>query len=219
MNNRENAIKAIEESKIIGIIRGLAGEPLLKTVSAMVEGGVKIVECPLDHSGKVPYSVTMENVKMLSKEFAGKLHVGVGTVLTVEQVELAKENGAELIFSPDTFEPVIKRTRELGLISVPGAFTPTECANAHRFGADFVKLFPNSEVKPSYLKAISLPLPHIKFLLFGGVNIDNMAEYLSVGAKGFGIATAIVDKKLINEGNFNAIKELSEKFIKTVKQY
>ena len=93
MNNRENTIKAIEESKIIGIIRGLEGETLLKTVSAMVEGGVKIVELPLDHSGKVPYSVTMENVKILSKEFVGKLHVGVGTVLTVEQVELAKENG------------------------------------------------------------------------------------------------------------------------------
>ena len=217
MKNRENTIKAIEESKIIGIIRGLEGETLLKTVSAMVEGGIKVVEFPLDHSGKVPYSVTMENVKMVSKEFAGKLSVGVGTVLTEEQVDLAKENGAELIFSPDTFEPVIKRTRELGLVSVPGAFTPTECANAHRFGADFVKLFPNSEVKPSYLKAISLPLPHIKFLLFGGVNIDNMAEYLSIGAKGFGIATAIVNKKLIGEGDFTAITEITEKFINAVK--
>ena len=72
------------------------------------------------------------------------------------------------------------------MVSMPGVFTPTEAANAHRFGADFAKLFPNSEVNISYLKALTVPLSHIKFLAVGGVNHENVTDYFAAGAKGIG---------------------------------
>ncbi len=112
----------------------------------------------------------------------------------------------------DCYEGVIKKTRELGMVSIPGAFTPTEAANAHRFGADFVKLFPNSEVKISYLKALVAPLSHVKFLAVGGVNHENMRDYLNAGARGVGVATAIADKKAIFSGNYEEITERARLF-------
>ncbi len=126
--------------------------------------------------------------------------------MTEEQVHLAHESGAEFIISPDTSREIIELTRALGMVSMPGAFTPTEAANAHRWGADFVKLFPNSEVKISYLKALAAPLSHIRFLAVGGVNEGNIADYLRAGAVGFGIASGIVSRALVDEGKWDEIE-------------
>ena len=207
--NRAEVIQAIEEHKIIVILRGLNTEQLVKTVEAMEKGGIRLVEVTFDQSGKISDEETAANIRTLAQTFAGRIRVGAGTVMTAKQAEMACEAGAEFIISPDTYEEVIRRTRELGMVSLPGAFTPTEAANAHRYGADFVKLFPNSEVGISYLKALMAPLSHIRFLAVGGVNEKNMAEYLNAGAKGIGVATGIVNKKHIAEGNYDAVTELA----------
>ena len=184
-------------------------EQLVKTVDAMEKGGIRLVEVTFDQSKKIPDEQTAENIRVLSETFEGRVMVGAGTVMTVEQAELAHKAGAKFIISPDAYEPVIRRTVELGMVSMPGILTPTEAANAHRWGADFVKLFPNSEMKPSYLKALVVPLSHIRFLAVGGVNADNIKEYLDAGAKGVGVATSIVNKTLIAEGNYEEITKLA----------
>lgn len=202
---RESIISAVEKSKIVVILRGLTTEQLVNTVEAMYKGGIRLVEVTFDQSKKIPDEQTAANIKTLSEKFEGRVLVGAGTVMSTEQVELAHAAGAKFIISPDAYEPVIRRTVELGMVSMPGIFTPTEAANAHRWGADFVKLFPNSEMKPSYLKALAVPLSHIRFLAVGGVNADTIAEYLSVGASGVGVATSIVNKQSIAEGNWDDI--------------
>ena len=207
--SHQAVIDAILENKIIVILRGLNAEQLLKTVQAMEEGGIRMVEVTFDQSGKISDEQTAANIRTLVETFAGRVRVGAGTVMTAKQAEMAYEAGAEFIISPDTYEEVIRRTRELGMVSLPGAFTPTEAANAHRYGADFVKLFPNSEVGISYLKALMAPLSHIRFLAVGGVNEKNMMEYLNAGAKGIGVATGIVNKKHIADGNYAAVTELA----------
>lgn len=209
---REAVLAATEAGKIIVILRGLTPEQLMNTVGAMEQGGIRMVEVTFDQSGKISDDQTAANIKMLAEAFSGRVHVGAGTVMSVEQVELARGAGAEFIISPDCYEPVIRRTRELGMVSMPGCFTPTESANAHRFGADYVKLFPNSEVGITYLKALMAPLSHVKFLAVGGVNENNMMDYLNAGAHGIGIATGIVNKKMIAEGNYAGITELARKY-------
>ncbi len=206
---REQIISNIERSKIVVIMRGMATEQLVKTVDAMEKGGIRLVEVTFDQSKTIPDEQTAENIKVLSETFEGKVMVGAGTVMTVEQVELAHKAGAKFIISPDAYEPVIRRTVELGMVSMPGIFTPTEAANAHRWGADFVKLFPNSEMKVSYLKCLTVPLSHIRFLAVGGVNADNIKDYLDAGAKGVGVATSIVNKGLIAEGKYEEITKLA----------
>lgn len=211
--NRQEVINSISKNKIIVIIRGLSKEQLIGSVGAMVKGGIRLVELPFDASGKTPDEEICENVKLLKENFASQgVHVGVGTVLNTKQVALAKKAGAEYIISPDCNKAVVKKTRRLGLVSIPGCFTPTEASTAHRYGADFIKLFPNSEVKISYLKAISLPLAHIRFLAVGGVNAENFKDYLDAGICGIGVATAIVNKALINEGKYDEITKLAQSF-------
>ena len=212
MLNREEIIKDIEKNKIIVIMRGFTEKQLINSVAAMEKGGIRLVEVTFDQAKTVSDEVTAANIRALKNHFEGKVRIGAGTVMTEEQVELAYKAGAEFIISPDCYEGVIRKTRELGMVSIPGVFTPTEAANAHRYGADFAKLFPNSEVKISYLKALAVPLSHIKFLAVGGVNSDNMKEYLDAGAKGIGIATAIADKKSIFNGDYAEITRRAKLF-------
>lgn len=212
MLNREEIIKDIEKNKIVVIMRGFSTEQLICAVEAMEKGGIRLVEVTFDQTGTVSDESTAENIRALKERFEGRVRIGAGTVMTEKQVELAFNAGAEFIISPDCCEGVIQKTRELGMVSMPGVLTPTEAANAHRFGADFAKLFPNSEVGISYLKALVVPLSHIKFLAVGGVTSENMMDYLNAGAKGIGVATAIADKKAIFAGDYEEITRRAKLF-------
>ena len=213
MLDREQIINAVERNKIIVILRGFTDQDqLVRTVQAMEEGGIKLVEVTFDQSGVISDEKTAENIRLLSEKFAGRVRVGAGTVMSEAQVEIAYRAGAEFIISPDCYEPVIRKTKALGMISMPGAFTATEAANANRYGADFVKLFPNSEMKVSYLKALIAPLSHIKFLAVGGVTAENLQSYLVAGAKGVGVASAIADKKAIAAGDYQEITRKAREF-------
>jgi len=102
------------------------------------------------------------------------------------------------------------------MVSIPGALTPTEIQNAHRYGADFVKLFPITSMGSAYIKAVKAPLSHIQFLAVGGIDENNMSEYLRAGVCGFGIGSNIVDKKLVEAGDFAAITELAKKYTSVI---
>ena len=154
---------------------------------------------------------------MLAEHFADRMYIGAGTVLTPYQVELTKKAGGRFIISPDCFEDVIKKTTELEMVSMPGALTPTEAQSAARAGADFVKLFPISDLGPAYFKAIKAPLSHIKFIAVGGVNEDNIQEYLDAGVCGFGLGSNIINKKMIAENDYTGITELAKKYVAKVK--
>lgn len=212
MLNREEIIKDVEKNKIIVILRGLTEEQLVNTVDAMEKGGIKLVEVTFDQSKKVSDEVTASNIRLLKEKFAGRVRIGAGTVMTKKQVKMACKAGAEFIISPDCNKGVIRKTKRLKMVSMPGVFTPTEASNAYHYGADFVKLFPNSEVNVSYLKALITPLSHIKFLAVGGVNANNLKEYLDAGAKGVGVATAIADKKLIAVSDYEEITRRAKTF-------
>lgn len=212
MLNREQILKDIEKHKIVVILRGFTEEQLVNTVEAMEQGGIRLVEVTFDQTGTVSDETTASYIRTLREKFAGRVHVGAGTVMTEKQVKCAYKAGAEFIISPDCNKKVIKTTRRLGMVSMPGALTPTEAANAHRWGADFVKLFPNSEFKISYFKALTVPLSHIKFLAVGGVNAENLTDYLAAGAKGVGVATAIANKDAIFAGNYAEVTERAKAF-------
>ena len=206
-------IEKIKEGKIIVIVRGVARENLIPLAEAMYAGGIRLLECTYDASEKIPDEEIAANIEMLAKHFEGRMLIGAGTVIRERQVVLTKSAGGKFIISPDTNAEIIKKTKELGLVSIPGAITPTEVAFAYRTGADFVKLFPiDLYGGAKYIKTLRAPLSHIPLLAVGGVNPDNMAEFLSAGAVGLGIGSGVVDKKLIEEGNFEKITELAKRY-------
>ena len=215
---REELIKLIEKEKVIVIVRGVEKEKLIPLVEAMYLGGIRVLEITYSANGAISDEETAENIKFLCEKYAGKMYIGAGTVLTKKQVELTYKAGGKFIVSPDTCPEVIKKTRKLGLVSIPGALTPSEMQIAHKNGADFIKIFPITNLGLSYFKAVKAPLSHLKMLAVGGVNETNIVEYLKAGINGFGLGSNIVDKKLVDNNDFEAITELAKKYVSIVKE-
>lgn len=209
---REEVIKRINETKLICIVRGVYGEDCLNLARALCAGGIELLEVTFDQNHPESLSRTSDTVKLLLKELNEKMFFGAGTVTTLEMLGLAVKAGAQFIVSPNTNEQIIKKTREYGLVSLPGAMTPTEILNAHNYGADFVKVFPATELGPAYFKAVLAPLNHIKLLAVGGVSEKNIHDYLKVGVAGFGCGGNLVNKEWIKNGEFDRITELARAF-------
>ena len=175
------------------------------------------MEITYDATGKTTDEETAENIRMLCEHFDGRMFIGAGTVLTPRQAELTKAAGGEFIISPNVDESVLRKTRELSMVSMPGALTPSEIQNAHIFGADFVKLFPITNMGVSYVKAITAPLSHIKLLAVGGISLDNMVDYKNAGVCGFGLGSNIIDKKALADGDYEKITNLAKKYSEAAK--
>lgn len=206
---------AIEKDKIIAIIRSVEKESIVPLATALINGGIRWIETTFAQG--TDDEETSEKIRILSEAFTGKAHIGAGTVLTERQVELTKAAGGKFIISPDVNEKVIKKTKELGLISIPGALTPTEITAALSFGADFVKIFPAGSMGAGYIRAIRAPLSNVKLLAVGGINTENLAEFLRAGVCGFGIGTNIVDKVMLAENNYKGITELAKRYVEGVR--
>ncbi len=214
---RNEIIRAVSEEKLVVIVRGVARDKLIPLTEAMYAGGVSLLEITYSANGSVSDEETADSIKMLADHFKGRMFIGAGTVLTEKQVELTAKAGGGFIISPDTNVEIIKKTRELSLVSMPGALTPTEIMTAHNAGADFVKLFPIDNLGVGYVKAIKAPLSQIKMLAVGGVGLDNIPEYKKLGIAGFGIGSSIIDKNMIENGDFDGITALAKKYVDLIK--
>ncbi|MBE5761241.1 MAG: MBL fold metallo-hydrolase [Clostridiales bacterium] len=216
-NSMENTLSLVLKEKMIIIVRGVEREKLIPFAKAVYNGGARIIECTFDPTGAASDDEIAENIKLLAEHFGDKMLIGAGTVLTEKQVELTKKAGGKFIISPDTNPQVITKTKKEKLVSIPGALTPSEAIAAHNAGADFVKLFPIGRMGSGYIKDVKAPLSHIKFLAVGGVNAENIAEYLKNGASGVGIGSDIANKKLIAENKFEEIENTTRKYIEAIK--
>lgn len=205
-------IEQIEKSKVIVIVRGVAKEDLIPLAEAMYQGGIRLVECTYDAKGTIPDEEIASRIQMLAEHFDGKMLIGAGTVLTEKQVRLTAQAGGKFIISPDTDPAVIACTKECGLVSIPGALTPTEVAGAVKAGADFVKVFPVDVFGPNYIKTLKAPLSNGRLLAVNGITAENMGTYLEAGACGVGVGSGIVNKKMIEEGDFAGITALAKKY-------
>lgn len=215
---RNEVINAVNNEKLIVIVRGIKKEKLIPLAEAMYSGGVRLLEVTYSANGSVSDEETADMIKMLADHFNGRMLIGAGTVLNEYQVELTAKAGGTFIISPDVCPEVIKKTKALGLVSMPGALTPTEIQTAHKAGADFVKIFPAGNLGADYVKSIMAPLSHIKMLAVGGINLDTLPEYKKIGVAGFGLSSNIIDKKKVDEGDFAAITVLAEKYVSLIKE-
>ena len=202
---RETVIASIEREKVIAIVRGAGAEACRKVADALYQGGIRLMEITFDQNHPDSFPATAGAIAGIAKTYEGRMLVGAGTVTTPELVDLTARAGGRYIISPDVNEAVIRRTRELGLVSLPGAMTPTEILTAHRAGADFVKVFPAGELGTGYLKAVRAPISHVKLLAVGGINERNAAAFLKAGAVGLGVGGNLANKEWIAAGDFDKI--------------
>lgn len=174
------------------------------------------MEVTYDQKAPDSWKSTAQAIGDVAKAFDGRLLVGAGTVTTPEMVKLTQVAGGQFIISPDTNVDVIRRTRELDLVSMPGALTPSEILAAHSAGADIVKLFPAANLGPGYLKAVRAPISHVKIMAVGGVNEENIGEFLAAGAVGAGIGGNLANRAWIEEGRFDKITQTARALVAAV---
>ena len=210
-------INSIKENKLIAIVRGVEPETCIRIAQALYDGGFRLMEITYDQKHPETWENTARAIGAVAEAFAGKMYIGAGTVTCPELVELTHKYGGQFIISPDVYEAVITRTCELGMVSIPGALTPTEVTTAHRAGADFVKLFPAGVLGPDYLKAIKAPISHVDLLVVGGVNEKNVASFLAAGAVGAGIGGNLVNAAWVKANEYEKITETARLLVDSVK--
>lgn len=213
---REEIIQTVDKEKIIAIVRGVSPDKIHCVAKALYSGGIRLMEVTFDQANPDKFIDTCNAISAIAKEFGRKMYVGAGTVTSPKLVDMAHEAGALFIVSPDCNPSVIRRTRELGMVSMPGAMTPTEILAAHEAGADYIKLFPVGNLGASYVKAVCAPISHLKMLAVGGVNATNVKDFLDAGCCGAGIGGNLANKKWIAAGEFDKITEVAKEICASI---
>lgn len=186
MTAQDKFMQALADCPLVAILRGIRPDEAEAIGDALYEGGIRIMEVPLNSPD--PF----ESISRMSKRMGARAVVGAGTVLNVEQVEKVRAAGGSLIVSPSTKVAVIEASVAAGMVSCPGYFTPSEAFTAIDAGAHALKLFPAEALTPAVVKAQRAVLPkHIPLLVVGGVKSDAMAPWLAAGANGFGLGSGV----------------------------
>ncbi len=152
-------------------------------------------------------------IRAARQQYPDTLNVGAGTVCSEADLALALAAGAQFIVSPVVNKKVLKACVKEGVPIFPGAFTPSEIYKAWSLGASMVKVFPTTQLGPGYIRDIKAPLNQIKLLPTGGITLHNMSDFLQAGASGFGIGSHLFDKQLIDEKNWDGLKNHFQLFI------
>ena len=210
MNGKQDNLATLHRTKIIAIVRARQSRELLEVVEAIHAGGVRVVEIAMNTPG------ALEIVAEVKRRLGEKILVGAGTVLDSEAAAAAIRAGAQFVLSPVFRADMIAACRRYGCIVIPGALTPTEILAAWESGADLVKVFPTSQVGPSYIKAIKAPLPQVDLVAVGGVDQHNAAEFIAAGCAAVGVGSALISPRLVEQRDFEGLKQRAEQFVRAV---
>jgi 2-dehydro-3-deoxyphosphogluconate aldolase/(4S)-4-hydroxy-2-oxoglutarate aldolase len=210
---KPDALAKVHSTGIIAVIRAASGELLADVAEALVAGGVEVME--------VTFTVPKAHqvLEQVSQRLGDRILLGAGTVLDPETARIALLSGAEFIVSPTVNVDVIKLCRRYDKLVLPGALTPTEVLTAWEAGADIVKIFPSDLTGPAYLKALAGPLPQVRMMPTGGVNLQTAAEFLKAGAFALGIGGSLVDPKAVAAGDLKKIETLARQYVEIVRQH
>jgi 2-dehydro-3-deoxyphosphogluconate aldolase/(4S)-4-hydroxy-2-oxoglutarate aldolase len=203
-------LQAILEHKIVAILRGIHPDHVMDIAGALQEGGIRLLEITLNS----PDALSM--ISRVSAIQGGQLYVGAGTVLDAKQARSAIDAGARFILSPTLDAETIAQTKQMGAVSIPGAFTPTEILSAWRNGAEIIKVFPASAGIP-YFRDLRGPLPFIPLMPTGGVNMENIAEFQKAGAVAFGIGSGLVrSEPQLTDAYLQQLKEKAAAYVHAI---
>lgn len=202
----------ILNSGVVAILRAPTGEKLVDAAEALLAGGVDVLE--------VTFTVPAAHrvLEKVADRLGDKILLGAGTVLDGETARIALLSGAEFLVAPTVARPVIEVARRYDKVVMPGALTPTEVLAAWEAGADIVKVFPSDITGPGYLKALRGPLPQIRLMPTGGVNLDTAADYLRAGACALGIGGSLVEPKALAAGDMKRIESLARQYVEIIRQ-
>jgi 2-dehydro-3-deoxyphosphogluconate aldolase / (4S)-4-hydroxy-2-oxoglutarate aldolase len=210
--SKELDLQRVLDSGIVAVVRSPDSAQLVQVAQALADGGVHVIEITMT----VPDALDV--LRQVRRALGGRVLLGAGTVLDAETARAVILAGAEYVVSPTVNVEVIRLCHRYDKLVMPGAFTPTEILTAWEAGADIVKVFPADVVGPAFFKALRGPLPQIRLMPTGGVDLNTAAAFLQAGACCLGIGGQLADPKAIAERNFDRIRDLARQYTAIVKQ-
>lgn len=215
MDRKESVKTCIEKTRVVAIIRGMAPDVCARLAGAYRDGGIRVVEVAFDQCTGPADAVAA--IKSIKSKFPD-MFVGAGTVVAGEQLDLAIDAGAAFIVTPNCNPSIIHQAAAAGLVTMPGAFTPTEMVAAHDAGADYVKVFPVRALGPAYIRDVLAPLKHLKLIAVGGVTPDNAADYIKAGCVGIAASGSLVNREWIAAGEYDKIAAVARMLVESCRQ-
>lgn len=209
MNKMDN-LRRVLGCGIVAVIRAKSGDLLADVAEALLAGGVDVMEITFTVPG------APRVLERVAERLGERVLLGAGTVLDPETARIAILSGAEFIVAPNTNLDVIRLCRRYDKLVMPGALTPTEVVAAWEAGADIVKIFPSDLTGPEYLKALQGPLPQVRLMPTGGVNLETAARFLRAGACALGVGGSLVEAAAVERGDMKRIETLAREYIRIV---
>jgi 2-dehydro-3-deoxyphosphogluconate aldolase / (4S)-4-hydroxy-2-oxoglutarate aldolase len=208
MLSRTQIAELITRHRLVAVIRTSTREQVRPVCDALLAGGVILHEITLT----VPSA--LDAIRDVSQALGSQAVVGAGTVLTAEQARQAIEAGAQFVVSPITRPEIVEAAHALGKPVMLGAYTPTEAQTAHEAGADFIKIFPADKLGAGYIKNLRAPLPHLRIVPTGGVDLQTAPEFLKAGCAALGVGSSLLNAELLKTGNWAELTRLAREYVK-----
>lgn len=206
MHARDQIISSLANPGVIAVVRARSAAQVLPLSEALISGGITAIEITMTTPDAI------RAIREAVKAFGNNARIGVGTVLTKEICNHALEAGAEFVVSPITRPDLVPLAHAAGRPIMLGAFTPTEAQSAHEAGADLVKLFPADTLGPSYVKALRAPLPHLKIVPTGGVDLTTIAPFFQAGCFAVGAGSSLISGRILEENDWNKLTQVASEF-------
>ena len=206
MPDRMTALKRILDTGIAAVIRAQSSEHLMRVADAIKEGGVDVIEVTMTTPN------ALQVIEETSSKYGDDVLIGVGTVLDAETCRMAILAGAQFVVGPCLDRDMIEMAHRYDKLAMPGTFTPTEILQAWQWGADLIKVFPADILGPTFFKDVLGPLPQVRMVPTGGVNLDTAADFLRAGCVALCAGGALIDKKAVAEGKFDVVTETARRF-------
>ncbi len=200
------AYEFLIQTRLIAIVRADAGADLPAIAGALRRGGIEAIEFTMNTPG------ALEAVRACADTMGGDTLIGAGTVLRPAQAIDAAHAGARFLVSPVVNPDVIEAAHAAGCVAIPGAYTPTEMAQAEAFGADLVKLFPANTLGPEYVRNVLAPLDPIELVPTGGVSVENAVAYLDAGAAALAVGSSLTRPEWVAAGDYDAMEQAARAF-------
>jgi len=205
-------LKQFKKLPLMGIIRGVDPSKLEPLIEVSARAGLQTLEITMNTPGAA------DLIKKACGLSGGRVSVGAGTVLSMDEMDSALRAGAEFIVMPVYIKEITDACKTKGISVFPGAFTPQEVFEAWKGGASMVKVFPSGALGPEYIKALKGPFNDIKLMAVGGVKLDNIKDYFACGADAVAFGAGVFKKEWLDSGDFNAIGSLVAQYVAEVKK-
>jgi len=212
MSAESEIVSRLINPGIIAVVRAQKAEQVLPLSEALLAGGVIAIEVTMTTPNAI------EAIREARRKIGDRGLIGVGTVLDADTCQAALAAGAEFVVTPICRPEFVRIAHAAERPVMLGAYTPTEAQFAHEAGADFIKIFPTDGLGPGYIRALRAPLPHLRIVPTGGVDVHNVADFFKAGCAAVGVGSSLVSAKILQEANWAELTRRATEFVNAARR-